>query len=107
VDEVRRAPMRIAAFGKEVAEKNKELKKFLHKNMYSHRKVLRMEFKAGLTLDGIFAAYMKMPGLLPEAVLKNETHGNLERRVCDYVSGMTDRYALNEHKNLYYSDEDN
>jgi dGTPase len=106
VDEVRRAPIRMAAFGKEVAEKNKELKKFLHKNMYSHRKVLRMEFKAGLTLDGIFAAYMKMPGLLPEAVLKNEAHGTLERRMCDYVSGMTDRYALNEHKNLYSADEE-
>ena len=107
VDEVRRAPVRMATFGKEVAEKNKELKKFLHKNMYSHRKVLRMEFKAGLTLDGIFAAYTKMPGLLPESVLKNEAHGTLERRMCDYVSGMTDRYALNEHKNLYSSDEDN
>ncbi len=106
VDEVRRAPIRIAAFGKEVAEKNKELKKFLHKNMYSHRKVLRMEFKAGLTLDGIFAAYMKMPGLLPESVLKSEAHGTLERRMCDYVSGMTDRYALNEHKNLYSADEE-
>ena len=91
---------------KEVAEKNKELKIFLHKNMYSHRKVLRMEFKAALTLDGIFAAYKKMPGLLPEAVLKNELHGTLERRICDYVSGMTDRYALNEHKNLYTSDEE-
>ena len=106
VDDVRRASIRIATFGKEVAEKNKELKKFLHKNMYSHRKVLRMEFKAGLTLDGIFAAYMKMPGLLPESVLKNEAHGTLERRMCDYVSGMTDRYALNEHKNLYSADEE-
>ena len=106
VDKVRRAPFRMATFGKEVAEKNKELKKFLHKNMYSHRKVLRMEFKAGLTLDGIFAAYTKMPGLLPESVLKNEAHGTLERRMCDYVSGMTDRYALNEHKNLYSSDEE-
>ena len=100
VDEVRRAPVRMATFGKEVAEKNKELKKFLHKNMYSHRKVLRMEFKAGLTLDGIFAAYTKMPGLLPESVLKNEAHGTLERRMCDYVSGMTDRYALSQHQQL-------
>lgn len=107
VDEVRRAPARIAAFGKEVAEKNKELKKFLRENMYSHRRVLRMEFKAELTLNGIFAAYAKMPGLLPEPVLKNEAHGALERRICDYVSGMTDRYALNEHKNLYGPDEDN
>ena len=106
VDEVRRAPMRMAAFGIEVAEKNKELKKFLHKNMYSHRKVLRMEFKASLTLEGIHQAYTKMPGLLPESVLKNESRGTLERRICDYVSGMTDRYALNEYKKLYSADED-
>ena len=104
-DEVRRAPSRMAAFGKGVTEKNKELKKFLHKNMYSHRKVLRMEFKADLTLDGIVKAYIKTPGLLPESVLKNESHGPLERRICDYVSGMTDRYALNEHKKLYSSNE--
>jgi len=106
VDEVRRAPTSMATFGKEVAEKNKELKKFLHKNMYSHRKVLRMEFKAGLTLDGIFEAYIKMPGLLPESVLKNEAHGTLERRICDYISGMTDRYAINEYKNLYSANEE-
>ena len=106
VDEVRRAPTRIATFRKGVAEKNKELKKFLQKNMYSHRKVLRMEFKADLTLDGIFAAYTKMPELLPESVLRNESYGTLERRICDYVSGMTDRYALNEYKNLYSSNEE-
>jgi dGTPase len=99
--DVRHAPFRIAAFGKEVAEKNKELKLFLHKNMYSHRKVLRMEFKAELTLEGIFKAYTKMPGLLPEPVQKNLQGASLERRICDYVSGMTDRYALNEYKNLY------
>jgi dGTPase len=74
--------------------------------MYSHRKVLRMEFKADLTLDGIFAAYTKMPELLPESVLRNESYGTLERRICDYVSGMTDRYALNEYKNLYSSNEE-
>ena len=106
VDEVRRAPTLTASFGKEVSEKNKELKKFLHKNMYSHRKVLRMEFKAELTLNGIFDAYMKIPGLLPEAVLNSEAHGSLERRVCDYISGMTDRYAINEYKKLYFANEE-
>jgi dGTPase len=104
--DVRNAPIRIAAFGKEVAEKNKELKQFLHKNMYSHRKVLRMEFKAELTLEGIFKAYTKMPRLLPEPVQKNLQGGSLERRICDYVSGMTDRYAINEYKNLYSAEED-
>ena len=101
VDDVRHAPIRIATFGTEVAEKNKELKQFLHKNMYSHRKVLRMEFKAELTLEGIFKAYTKIPRLLPEPVQKNDQWGSLDRRICDYVSGMTDRYAINEYKNLY------
>ena len=101
VDDVRHAPIRIATFGAEVADKNKELKQFLHKNMYSHRKVLRMEFKAELTLEGIFKAYTKMPRLLPEPVQKNVQWGSLDRRICDYVSGMTDRYAINEYKNLY------
>jgi dGTPase len=73
--------------------------------MYSHRKVLRMEFKAELTLEGIFKAYTKMPGLLPEPVQKNSQWGSLERRICDYVSGMTDRYAINEYKNLYSADD--
>tara|TARA_B110000014_G_C20111154_1_gene585385 strand:- start:953 stop:2101 length:1149 start_codon:yes stop_codon:yes gene_type:complete len=100
-DDVRHAPIRIAAFGAEVSEKNKELKQFLHKNMYSHRKVLRMEFKAELTLEGIFKAYKKMPRLLPEPVQKNAQRGSLDRRICDYVSGMTDRYAINEYQNLY------
>lgn len=103
VDDVRRAPSRIVAFGKEVAEKNKELKQFLDKNMYSHSKVLRMDFKAELRLKGIFEAYTKMPGLLPEPVQKNSQWA-LERRICDYVSGMTDRYAINEYKKLYSAD---
>ena len=47
-----------------------------------------------------------MPELLPEPLLKQESHGTLERRICDYVSGMTDRYALNEYKNLYSSNEE-
>ena len=75
--------------------------------MYSHRKVLRMEFKAELTLEGIFKAYKKMPGLLPEPVQKNLQGDSLERWICDYVSGMTDRYAINEYKNLYFSEEGN
>jgi dGTPase len=107
VHDVRHAPIPIAAFGKEVAEKNKELKQFLHKNMYSHRKVLRMEFKAELTLEGIFKAYTKMPGLLPEPLQKNLQGASLYRQICDYVSGMTDRHAINEYKNLYSAEEDN
>ncbi|GIS85366.1 MAG: hypothetical protein CM1200mP16_16660 [Nitrospina sp.] len=63
-----------------------------------------MEFKAGLTLDGIFEAYIKMPGSTGVSIEKRSL-GTLERRICDYISGMTDRYAINEYKNLYFANE--
>lgn len=104
-DDVRRAPVRIAGFSSSIAEKNKELKKFLYDNMYTHRRVRRMEFKSELYLTNIFAAYKKMPELLPEWIQKTERQEPLERRICDYISGMTDRYAIGEYKKLYTPDE--
>jgi len=104
-DDVRRALGRAGGFSRELRDKNTELKKFLFRHMYTHRKVQRMEFKAELHLSKIFEAYMRNPGLLPGAVLTNERHGPLERRICDYVSGMTDRYAIGEYKKLYMPDQ--
>lgn len=102
-DDIRSAPQRVAGFGPEMDEKNKELKKFLFKNMYTHRRVMRMEFKAELYLTEIFKAYKKLPVLLPESSEKQTE--SLERKICDYVSGMTDRYAISEYKNLFTPNE--
>jgi dGTPase len=71
--------------------------------MYTHRRVMRMEFKAELYLTEIFKAYKKLPVLLPESSEKQTE--SLERKICDYVSGMTDRYAISEYKNLFTPDE--
>lgn len=100
-DDIRLSPVRIAGFSPECEDKNQQLKKFLFKNMYHHRRVRRMEFKAELCLTKIFGAYMHNPELLPESVLRNTSLGSLEKRVCDYVSGMTDRYAMNEYQKLF------
>lgn len=100
-DEIRVSPKPLASFSREMEEKNKELKKYLYKNMYTHRRIQRTEFKAELQLSKLFSAYMKTPALLPEPSLKAERHGTLERRICDYISGMTDRYATEEYENLY------
>ena len=105
VSDVRSCSQRVAGFSKEVAEKNNELKKFLFKNMYHHRRVRRMEFKAELCLTKLFAAYTRIPQLLPENVLANENQGPLERRICDTISGMTDRSSMNEYRKLYNPDE--
>jgi dGTPase len=105
VDDVRRCKVRVAGFSKECLEKNLELKRFLYENMYHHRRVRRMEFKAELFLTEIFKAYLKIPPLLPEDVVKSQSEDSLERRICDYVSGMTDRSSMDEYKKLYSPDE--
>ena len=105
VSDVRSCQKRVAGFSKEVAEKNSELKKFLHKNMYHHRRVKHMEFKAELYLTKLFDAYTRIPQLLPESVLANEHQGSLPRRICDYISGMTDRSSVDAYRKLYSPDE--
>ena len=105
VSDVRSCQKRVAGFSKEVAEKNTELKKFLHKNMYHHRRVKHMEFKAELYLTKLFDAYTRIPQLLPESVLANEYQGSLPRRICDYISGMTDRSSVDAYRKLYSPDE--
>jgi len=100
-DDVRRAPVRLAGFSPAMEKKNRELKRFLYENMYKHRRVRRMEFKARLYLTELFTAYLNMPELLPDPVVSPAQQGSLERRICDYVSGMTDRYAIEEYKQLF------
>jgi dGTPase len=98
-DDVRRAPVRLAGFSLAMDKKNLELKRFLYQNMYKHRRVRRMEFKARRTLTELFQAYLTMPELLPEPEVASP--GSQERRICDYVSGMTDRYAIEAFKKLF------
>ena len=105
VSEVRSCDNRMASFSSEMGEKNLQLKKFLHKNMYQHQRVRVMEFKADLFLNKIFQAYIDKKGLLPASVLENTNQDSLERRICDYISGMTDRYAIGEYKKLYDPEE--
>ena len=101
VDDVRCAKKRMAGFSALMSKKNGELKKFLHKNLYSHRKVKRMEFKSEMCLTGLFKAFTTHFALLPELVQREGGHDSLQRRICDYISGMTDRYAISEYKKLY------
>ncbi|MFQ5443207.1 MAG: deoxyguanosinetriphosphate triphosphohydrolase [Nitrospinales bacterium] len=105
VDDVRTAPVKIAGFSRSISEKHQELKKFLHKNMYNHVHVQRMEFKVKKYLTELFQAYCKMPELLPENVLGGRVKGTRELLICDYISGMTDRYAIRDYKNLFSPDE--
>ena len=81
------------------------LKRFLHKNLYKHPDVKKMTDKATIVIQDLFNAYSGDIDLLPKPFLKHnmqKIRGNqAERVICDYIAGMTDRFALKEHKKLY------
>lgn len=100
-DDIRVCKEKIGDFSSEVGSKLAELKKFLFKNMYRHSRVLRMDFKAEMYLTNLFEAYMSNNELLPPSILSKKHLGDKERLICDYISGMTDRFAISEYQNLF------
>lgn len=79
-------------------EAQHEMKRCLRGNLYQHYKVLRMTKKAHLIVADLFSAFLSDPRLLPE---EYRDGGDQPRRVADYVAGMTDRYAMKEHRRLF------
>ncbi len=102
VEEVRRAPERIVGFSAELEEKNKELKKCLFEHLYRHTRVIRMGSKAERILEDLFEAYLAQPEQMPPRFAMRVSEGEeIHRVIADYVAGMTDRYAMDEHKKLF------
>lgn len=79
----------------------KEIKSFLMRRMYRHYRVNRMTAKAQRIVGDLFHALMDAPDCLPtEWQLPFDNKGALARRIADYIAGMTDRYAIKEHRRL-------
>lgn len=97
VDDVRNADIKLCGFSPEMRAKHKELKCFLKKNMYEHYKIKRMEHTARRIITTLFKAFLEDPGLLPGNVrphFETERENQNEKRiVCDYIAGMTDKFA--------------
>ncbi len=91
----------VVTFSGEVARKNRELKDYLMENFYRHYRVSRMAAKAEHVLEELFTAYMKNPRLLPKATREKIDPTPQARIVCDYIAGMTDRFALQEYQRLF------
>ena len=91
----------IACFSHEMNKKNTELKKFLIRNLYKHHRVIRMADKAKRILQALFKVYSVEPELLPPHVYATIEDTGKERLICDYIAGMTDRFALDEYKKLF------
>ncbi len=101
VEDVRKAPQKCVRLSSGTDKKNKQLKAFLYQNFYKHYRVERMASKAEKVLEDLFHAYLKNPKILPKPVQEFMTETPKERVICDYIAGMTDRFALEEHARLF------
>jgi dGTPase len=82
------------------------LKRFLRENLYQHYQVNRMTSKARRIVSEMFEAFMREPKLLaPDYQVVSDNPAHQARKVADYIAGMTDRYAMREHRRLFTVDE--
>ena len=101
VEDVRQAGRRLVAYDPGMAAMVRELKDFLYRNMYRHYRVVRMGDKAGRILRDLFGVYAGEPLQLPPRHQARIPQEGIHRVVCDYLAGMTDRFALDEHRKLF------
>jgi dGTPase len=103
IDEVRGAPALIG-FSSRILEQSRELKRFLHENLYRHQRVLRTSTKARRIVTELFGALLAEPRLLPPD-FQARAREDAPRAIADYIAGMTDRYAIREHRRLFAMEE--
>lgn len=103
IAEIRQLPQ-LVGFSSDIAAQNQKLKQFLRKNLYQHYKVNRMSAKAVRIVRELFAAFFDNPGLMPDE-FQAYAQTDKARAVADYIAGMTDRFAIREHRKLFTVEE--
>ncbi len=91
----------LVGFSEKMRLMNRELKHFLHDSLYRHYQVVRMTSKARRIVKDLFEAFLADMRLLP---VQDQARGDQEgnpRAIADYIAGMTDRYAMKEHRRLF------
>ncbi len=101
VEELQKLDHNVIGSSAEMAQMNRELKDFLYKNLYKHHRVIRMQVKAEGIISDLFNAYVQVPLMLPKHIQDGIESKGLERAICDYIAGMTDRFAIDEHRKLF------
>lgn len=101
VEELQKLDHNVIGFSEDMHRRNRQLKDFLYNNLYRHARVVRMQVKAERIIGDLFNAYVSEPAILPQHVQEEIESRGLERTICDYIAGMTDRYAIEEHSKLF------
>ncbi len=106
-EDVRNLDHALVAFSPDMAEDLARLRQFLHARMYRHWKVNRTRSQARRILAEMFSLFLAEPDVLPSewfARSQNRDEAGRARVVCDYIAGMTDRFAIEEHRKLFQLD---
>jgi dGTPase len=103
IDDVRAAPA-LVAFSEPMREQARVLKRFLFDNLYRHYLVMRMAAKARRIIEDLFGAFLDDPRLLPPQYQAKEQPEEQPRWIAHYIAGMTDRYAIKEHRRIFAVD---
>jgi len=106
-DEVRALPHALVSFSSDMLEDLARLREFLHARMYRHWRVNRTRSQARRILAEMFTLFLAEPEVLPSewfAKSQNRDQAGRARVVCDYIAGMTDRFAIEEHRKLFHLD---
>ena len=101
VEDLQRLPYNVISFSEDMYRRNRQLKDFLYANLYRHHRVVRMAVKSERIVTELFKAYHNEPAMLPGHVQGFVKEHGLERTICDYIAGMTDRYAVDEYNKLF------
>lgn len=103
VTDVRSAAEALGGFSEEVAAQERTLKKFMYANLYHHAEQLEAAQRARKIVTELFASYREDAALLPQEwrdSLPVDEPGH-SRHIADFLAGMTDRYAMNRHREIY------
>ena len=98
----RTAKKELVSFSPEISKKKLELQKFLQQNAYNHYRVVRMADKAKRFVEELFKAFVENPMQLPPEYQRWIEEAGRHQGVCDYIAGMTDRFAQDEYLKLFY-----
>src|SRR5262249_32810534 len=101
VADVRAAARLLVEFSPAVRALKTDLESFLHRAVYRHYRVLRMAAKGSRILHALFEEYGRHPEYLPPRYARRAAETNVAQTVCDYLAGMTDRYAQDEFLRLF------
>jgi dGTPase len=103
VDNVRNFHEELVTFSSKAKQQHHDLKKFLSQKMYKHHRVVRIETKSIKVIQELFKIYDSRPEVLPEntfSKIQKQKTSSKKRIICDYIAGMTDRFAIEEYEKL-------